>query len=222
MLDRQHGRPQGRLTIAVEPFRGTVSQPGRGVPAQHRPEQPTIPRGPNSQPRVHPPVVDLAVHVSAPAGRTRTAAPGCAPRQSHSPTHHAPGGPLCCCSCAAGGPAAPSGLRPSASRSGLARRRPPPRPRGTTELIVRDIDGTRIAYVLPVIPDGVPPLVREGITRRRLAALEDKCPCGGRSPLNRATRRRLVKDRQVTHLGFVHEDGCPTVTAVATARCGTG
>jgi hypothetical protein len=83
------------------------------------------------------------------------------------------------------------------------------------ELIVRDIDGTRIAYVLPVIPDDAPPTVREGIARRRLAALEDKCPCGGRSPLNRATRRRLTKARgKVAYLGFVHEDGCPAVDDV--------
>jgi hypothetical protein len=82
-----------------------------------------------------------------------------------------------------------------------------------TELIVRDVDGTRIAYLLPVISDGAPPLVREGIARRRLAALEDRCPCGGRSPLNRAARRRLTRERrgQVTYYGFVHEDGCPAV-----------
>jgi hypothetical protein len=66
------------------------------------------------------------------------------------------------------------------------------------ELIVRNLDGTRVAYLLPVIPDDAPPLVREGIARRRLAALEGRCPCGGRSPFNRATRRQLARTRGVT------------------------
>jgi hypothetical protein len=83
------------------------------------------------------------------------------------------------------------------------------------ELIVRDVDGVQVAaYLLPLIPDDAPPLVREGIARRRLAALEDRCPCGGGSPLNRAARRRLARTRgQVAHLNFVHEDGCPAVDA---------
>jgi hypothetical protein len=76
----------------------------------------------------------------------------------------------------------------------------------TTELIVRD----DFVFLLPVIPDDAPLLVREGAARRRLAVLEHRCPCGGRSPLNRAERRRLAKARgQVTCSEFVHEDGCP-------------
>jgi hypothetical protein len=82
----------------------------------------------------------------------------------------------------------------------------------TNELIVRDLDGMKVAYLLPVIPDDAPPTIREGIARRRLAALEDRCPCGGRSPLNRAARRRLARQRgQVAYLGFAHETGCPAI-----------
>lgn len=36
----------------------------------------------------------------------------------------------------------------------------------------------RIAAVLPVIPDGAPERVREGIARRRLTVIEGTCPCG--------------------------------------------
>jgi hypothetical protein len=58
----------------------------------------------------------------------------------------------------------------------------------TTELIVRD----DIVFLLPVIPDDAPPLVREGIARRRLVVICGECPCGGRS-------RRLATTRgQVT------------------------
>ncbi len=79
----------------------------------------------------------------------------------------------------------------------------------TTEIVVRD----GVVFVLPVSPDDAPVLVREGIARRRLVALEGKCHCGGRT-LNRAARRRLRKTRGVTQLGFVHEDGCPAVDDV--------
>jgi hypothetical protein len=82
----------------------------------------------------------------------------------------------------------------------------------TNELIVRDLDGMKVAYLLPVIPDDAPQQVREGIARRRLAALEDRCPCGGRSPLNRATRRWLARQRgKVAYLGFAHETSCPAI-----------
>jgi hypothetical protein len=69
------------------------------------------------------------------------------------------------------------------------------------EIILRD----DVVFVLPSIPDNAPPLVREGIARRRLAALEDECPCGGRSPLNRAI------SASIDAVDFVHESGCLAV-----------
>lgn len=35
-----------------------------------------------------------------------------------------------------------------------------------------------VAAVLPVIPEGAPYKVREGIARRRITTLTGKCPCG--------------------------------------------
>ena len=81
-----------------------------------------------------------------------------------------------------------------------------------SELIVRDIDGLRAAYLLPIVPDDAPEQIREGLVRRRLAVLTDACPCGGKSsPQNRAARRRLAKTRrgQVAYLAFEHEPTCP-------------
>ncbi len=33
--------------------------------------------------------------------------------------------------------------------------------------------------VVQVVPDDAPPLVREGLARRRIQAVEGECPCGG-------------------------------------------
>ncbi|HIE61030.1 MAG TPA: hypothetical protein EYQ02_05015 [Microbacterium sp.] len=33
--------------------------------------------------------------------------------------------------------------------------------------------------VVQVIPDDAPPLIREGLARRRVQAIEGECPCGG-------------------------------------------
>ena len=37
--------------------------------------------------------------------------------------------------------------------------------------------GDRI--VVQVVPDDAPPLIREGLARRRVQAIEGECPCGG-------------------------------------------
>ena len=71
----------------------------------------------------------------------------------------------------------------------------------TTEIVVRD----DVVCLLPVIPVDAPELVREGIARRRLVALEGRCLCGG---------QRLFApgaNNQVAYLSFVHEDDCPAV-----------
>ena len=69
------------------------------------------------------------------------------------------------------------------------------------------VGGKKALFVLPTIPDGAPPAVREGLARRRVAILTGRCPCGGRSGLNRAARR--ARRGKVVNAEFVHEGGCP-------------
>lgn len=79
------------------------------------------------------------------------------------------------------------------------------------DTVVGQLGGKRALYVLPVASEDMPPNIREGITRRRLAVLHGHCPCGGRKDLNRAARRAHARKDKVTVWGFQHEDGCPAV-----------
>jgi hypothetical protein len=86
------------------------------------------------------------------------------------------------------------------------------------ELIVADLaDGTRVAYVLPVIPEDAAPEVREGLARRRLAALTGQCPCGADNPAltrqqRRARERRKAKaTNTLLRAAFEHENDCLAV-----------
>ncbi len=84
-------------------------------------------------------------------------------------------------------------------------------------VVVERPDGTRIAYVLPVIPEDAAPEVREGLARRRLAALTGHCPCGESGPvLTRQQRRARERERAkggtaVIHAQFEHEADCLAV-----------
>lgn len=81
------------------------------------------------------------------------------------------------------------------------------KPKLRDEVIVADHPTLgRALFVLPVIPDGAPTSVREGIARRRTAALTGRCPCGaaGRLPAVAAGRVDAAK--------FVHKTRCPAVT----------
>jgi hypothetical protein len=82
------------------------------------------------------------------------------------------------------------------------------------DYVVGELGGQRALYVLPVASEHMPSAIREGITRRRLAVLHGRCPCGGRKDLNRAARRALARKHKVTYWGFQHEDGCPAVDDV--------
>ncbi len=86
------------------------------------------------------------------------------------------------------------------------------------EVVVVDVPGIgRVAYMLPVVPEDAPPLAREGLTRRRLAALTGRCPCGTiGEPLSRQQRRAQERARakgstDVLHARFEHEADCPAV-----------
>jgi len=65
----------------------------------------------------------------------------------------------------------------------------------------------RVAYVLPIVPDGAPYAVAEGIARRRLAAMTGRCPCG--ASVDYGDR----KARQVMVGNVVHTASCPASDA---------
>jgi hypothetical protein len=80
----------------------------------------------------------------------------------------------------------------------------------TTEFITRDIDGQRVLFVVPALPDEAPPRLREGLARRRVLYATGRCPCGATFEMpNRATRRAARKTGAVLHGRVTHEDDCP-------------
>ena len=64
-------------------------------------------------------------------------------------------------------------------------------------------------YVLPGIPDGAPYAIREGIARRRLTALEGRCPCGAVAVID-------AQPGTVGSFTVEHEDRCPAITETLT------
>jgi hypothetical protein len=72
--------------------------------------------------------------------------------------------------------------------------------------------GETVAFVLPRIPDDAPEEIREGVARRRITAIDGKCPCGGELVLpNRAARRKAVRTGTPVHMRIEHEDDCPAI-----------
>ena len=85
------------------------------------------------------------------------------------------------------------------------------------DLLIRDDTGRRVAHLLPRLDDDAPPLVREGVARRRLVQLGRPCPCDARAELvqpSRAERRRAHgrgRPAPVRHAVVEHDDDCPAV-----------
>jgi len=76
------------------------------------------------------------------------------------------------------------------------------------EIVTFDIDGIgNVVAVLPRIPEDAPYRVREGIARRRVAAVTGECPCGARVDYRAAVRNGL----NVAEVE--HERQCPADTA---------
>ncbi len=67
----------------------------------------------------------------------------------------------------------------------------------------------RVAFVLPVVPDGAPYAVAEGIARRRLAA----SPCGA------VVDYGAILAGVVEHVEVVHAGSCPASTARLVKAC---
>jgi hypothetical protein len=81
-----------------------------------------------------------------------------------------------------------------------------------SDAILVDIDGVRTLYVGPAISESLPPLVREGLARRRLVSLGQECPCGARMPMpNRETRRAAQRRGEPLVVDIAHADDCPAV-----------
>jgi hypothetical protein len=73
-------------------------------------------------------------------------------------------------------------------------------------------DGETVAFVLPRIPDDAPEAIREGVARRRITAIDGKCPCGAQLVLpNRAARRKAARTGTPIHMRVEHEDDCPAI-----------
>ncbi len=73
--------------------------------------------------------------------------------------------------------------------------------------------GVRTAFVVPVVPDGAPYAVAEGIVRRRLSATTGRCPCGAVADYG---------DRQAGQVGVgevVHAGTCPASTTRLVKAC---
>lgn len=55
----------------------------------------------------------------------------------------------------------------------------------------------------PAPPEDAPLSLREGLARRRIATLTERCPCGARRG------RPWLGEDGYQHASFWHEDGCP-------------
>lgn len=82
-----------------------------------------------------------------------------------------------------------------------------------TDAVLLGDDGRRTAYVGPELREGLTPVVLEGLTRRRLVALGQACPCGARMAVpSRAIRRAARRRGQVVlPVQVEHDENCPAV-----------
>lgn len=64
----------------------------------------------------------------------------------------------------------------------------------------------RAVYIGPEIAEDAPPVVREGLARRRLTAVNGRCPCGA------VIVHPRVFPVQVTTVAVWHEHGCPAAS----------
>lgn len=86
----------------------------------------------------------------------------------------------------------------------------------TTDALVVDNHGRPTVYYGPPLTEGIPPLVLEGLARRRMVALGQTCPCGTRLQVpNRAARRRARRrSAGVLFVEVAHQDDCAAVSTL--------
>lgn len=81
-----------------------------------------------------------------------------------------------------------------------------------TDAVLVDDDGNRTAYVGPELVEDLPPVVLEGLTRRRLVGIGQSCPCGARMVVpNREARRAARKASVLLPVTVEHEDDCAAI-----------
>lgn len=84
-----------------------------------------------------------------------------------------------------------------------------------SDAVVIDDYGRRSLYVGPQVPEAAPPVVREGLVRRRLVALGQPCPCGAVLAVpNRAARREARRAGRALHVNVEHEADCAAISPV--------
>lgn len=83
-----------------------------------------------------------------------------------------------------------------------------------SDAVLVDARGRRAAYAGPELLEGLPPVVLEGLARRRLVALGQPCPCGARLRIpNRAARRKARRAGAVgLSVDVLHEPDCPAIS----------
>jgi hypothetical protein len=87
--------------------------------------------------------------------------------------------------------------------------------------VVDDDSGEVVAYLLPELPEDAPHDVLEGLARRRLTALDGRCPCGAVVEMpGRAARRRAARRGVPVRVVVEHENDCPAVDRVLGAALG--
>jgi hypothetical protein len=79
-------------------------------------------------------------------------------------------------------------------------------------------DGSRALYVGEVICETDPPAVREGIARRRMLAMEGRCPCGAIVPFDPRVVAPLVALNATEHAGDCPAAESNLAAALRTAR----
>lgn len=87
------------------------------------------------------------------------------------------------------------------------------------EVAARDVPGVgRVAFVVPVISEDMPPQLKNALAARRLATIEGKCPCGATLHLpNREQRRRAQRSGRQLSATVAHEPACDAADERITA-----
>lgn len=75
---------------------------------------------------------------------------------------------------------------------------------------VVEINGEKVLFVSPAIPDGASPALKNALATRRIANVTGQCPdCNVTAVLpNRARRRAAARTGIALHVAFEHEAWC--------------
>jgi hypothetical protein len=89
--------------------------------------------------------------------------------------------------------------------------------------LIGTLAGERALILVPELREAYPPIVREGLARRRIVAAGGACPCGAVMQLPGRRARRAAKRAGVALSVIVeHQDDCPAPTERLRAAGWTG